>query len=74
MWRYLKERRIGAVISTKADEDPDPAFDRAASRERNAIEQLINRLKQWRRIATHDEKRAATDLALLTIACILLWW
>jgi transposase len=71
--RYLKERRIGAVIPTKADEAPVPSFDREAYRERNVIERLINRLKQWRRIATRYEKRAANYLAMLTLAAILLW-
>jgi transposase len=70
---YLKERRIGAVIPTKADEAPVPNFDREAYRERNVIERLINRLKQWRRIATRYEKRAANYLAMLTLAAILLW-
>ncbi len=71
--RYLKERGIGAVIPTRADEAPDPAFDRAAYRERNVVERLINRLKQWRRIATRYEKRAANYRAMLTVAAILLW-
>ena len=71
--RYLKERRIGAVIPTKVDDAPDPAFDRAAYRERNVIERTINRLKQWRRIATRYEKRAANYLAMITLAAILLW-
>ena len=71
--RYLKERRIVAVIPTKADEVPDPAFDQAAYRERNVVERLINRLKQWRRIATRYEKRAANYAAMLTVAAILFW-
>ena len=71
--RYLKERGIGVVIPTKADEEPDPAFDRAAYRERNVVERLINRLKQFRRLATRYEKRAANYLAMLTIAAIMLW-
>ena len=71
--RYLKERRIGVVIPTKADEPPDPAFDRTAYRERNVVERLINHLKQWRRIATRYEKRAANYLAMLAVAAILLW-
>ncbi len=70
---YLKGRGIGAVIPTKADEVPDPNFDRVAYRERNVVERLINRLKQWRRIATRYEKRAANYLAMLTVAAILLW-
>ncbi len=71
--RYLKGRRIAAVIPTKADQAPLPSFDRAAYRERNAVERLINRLKQWRRIATRYEKREATYRAMVTIAAILLW-
>jgi transposase len=71
--RYLKERRIGAVIPTKADEVPDPTFDREAYRERNVVERLINRLKLHRRIATRYEKRALNYRAMLTIAAILLW-
>ena len=71
--RHLKERGIGAVIPTRANGAPDPAFDRAAYRERNRIERLINRLMRWRRIATRYEKRAANYLAMLTVAAILLW-
>lgn len=71
--RYLKERRIGAVIPTKADEVPEPTFDREAYRERNVVERLINRLKQWRRIATRYEKRAANYRAMIMVASIMLW-
>jgi transposase len=71
--QYLKERRIGAVIPTKIGHAPDPAFDRVASRERNVVERLINRLTRWRRVATRDEKRAATYRTMVTIAAILLW-
>jgi len=42
-------------------------------RERNRVERLMNRLKQFRRIATRYEKRAATYLAMVTLAAILLW-
>jgi transposase len=71
--QYLKKRRIGAVIPIKSNEAPDPGFDRAAYRERNVVERLINRLKQWRRIATRYEKRAGNYHAMLTVACLLLW-
>ena len=71
--RYLKGRGIRAVIRKKIDESPTPGFDRVAYRERNVVERLINRLKQWRRIATRYEKRAATYRAMVTVACILLW-
>lgn len=49
-------------------------FDRQAYRERNRIERTINRLKQFRRIATRYEKRAENYLAMLTIGAILFWF
>lgn len=70
----LRRRHIGPVIPRKTNERRDGRFDRAAYRERNQIERLINRLKQHRAIATRYEKLEVSSHALLTIACILLWW
>ena len=69
----MKERKIGAIIPTKADEVPDPSFDQEAYSERNVIERLINRHKQWRRIAPRYEKRAGNYQAMITLAAIVLW-
>lgn len=71
--RYLRRRGIGAIIPTRKDQPRNPHFDRAAYRERNRVERLINRLKQFRRVATRYEKRACNYLAMVTIAAILLW-
>lgn len=71
---YLRQRGIGAVIPRRRTESRRGVrFDRAAYRERNRIERLINRLKQHRAIATRYEKLQETYHALLTIAAILLW-
>jgi transposase len=69
----VRRRGIGPVIPAKANERRNGRFDRAAYRERNRVERLINRLKQHRAIATRYEKLEVTYHALLTIACILLW-
>jgi transposase len=71
--RRLRQRRITPVIPSKSNQRRQPHFDHAADRLRNRVERLINRLKQFRRIATRYEKRAANDLAMLTIGMILLW-
>src|SRR4029078_6945690 len=71
--RRLRQRRISPVIPSKSTRAARPHFDRAAYRLRNRVERLINRLKQFRRIATRYEKRAANYLAMLTIGRILLW-
>lgn len=61
------------VIPTKSNERPQPHFDWELYRERNRVERCINRLKQYRRVATRYEKLAVTYLAMVTIAAILIW-
>lgn len=70
---YLRRHGIGVVIPYRADQRTSGLLDRRLYRERNRVERLINRLKQFRRIATRYEKRAANYLAMLTIAAITLW-
>jgi transposase len=74
--RYLRARGIGAVIARRDNEHRGGlggAFDKEAYRQRNVVERLINRLKQFRRVATRYEKRAKNYRAMLTIAAIVLW-
>ncbi len=71
--QYLRRRGIRMTIPRKTNERRMGRFDRAMYRERNRIERLINRLKQYRRIATRYEKRAVNYLAMLTLVAIRLW-
>lgn len=48
-------------------------FSKKIYRERNIIERAINKLKQFRRVATRFEKNAANFLAMLHLAAIHLW-
>ena len=50
-----------------------PAFDQAAYQRRNAVQRCINRLKQWRGLATHYVKRAVNYRAMVVIAAIGIW-
>ena len=61
------------MIPTRSDQRRKPQFDGAAYRQRNVAERLVNRLKQFRRIATRYEKCAVNYLGMLTLAAILLW-
>jgi transposase len=70
--RYLRRRGIGAVIPRQKLERRT-RFDKVAYKKRNVVERLVNRLKQFRRIATRYEKRAIHYVAMLTIAAIVLW-
>lgn len=71
--RRLRQRRIEPVIPTRKDQLRQFDFDKAAYRERNKVERLIGRLKQYRRIATRYEKRAANYLAMVTLGMTMLW-
>ncbi len=71
--RYLRRRGIRYTIPRKRNERRTGPFDRQRYRERNRVERLINRLKQFRRVATRYEKRAIYYTGMLTLATILLW-
>ena len=71
--RYLARRGIQPVIARRANEPQQRDFDRERYRERNRVERLINRLKQFRRVATRYEKLADQYLGMVTLAAILLW-
>ncbi|MFF2654936.1 IS5 family transposase, partial [Streptomyces sp. NPDC058045] len=80
----LRQRGIRAVIPQPSDQAAKrkrrgpsggrpPAFDREAYHQRNTVERCINKLKQWRGLATRYDKTATIYLARLHIAAIFLW-
>lgn len=79
--RVLRRRRIPHTSPERDDQRArrahrpgrKPAFDRPAYRRRNVVERCINRLKQWRGIATRVEKRGANYRAMTVIASLMIW-
>lgn len=70
---YLRRRGIRYTLARRSNQHRGGSFDKNIYKTRNRVERLINRLKQFRRIATRYEKRAENYAAMLTIASILLW-
>ncbi|MFJ8730630.1 IS5 family transposase [Streptomyces bauhiniae] len=81
---HLRRRGIRAVISQPADQAANrkrlgklggrpPAFDRDAYKQRNTVERCINKLKQWRGLATRYDETATIYLAGLHLAAIFIW-
>ena len=81
---HLRRRGIQAVIPQPADQvahrirrgshgGRPPAFDRETYKRRNTVERCINKLKQWRGLATRYDKTATIYLAGLHIAAIFIW-
>jgi transposase len=58
MRTFLQERGIEAVIPSIARRKPIIPHDREAYRQRNLIERMFARLKDFRRIATRYDKLA----------------
>ena len=71
--RYARQHGIRITIPRKQNECRTGPFDRATYRLRNRIERLVNRCKQFRRLATRDEKCAANYRAMWLIAATVLW-
>ena len=69
----LAKRGIEPVIPPRSNRTTPIQYDREAYKRRNLIERCVNRLKQFRRIATRYEKTARAYLSMLCIAATRLW-
>jgi len=82
--RHLRRRRITATIPEPADQlkhrrnrgsrgGRPPAFDPTRYRQRNIVERAINKLKQFRAVATRYDKRDYMFQATIDVASICVW-
>ena len=72
--RFLADQQAEAVIpSTTSRRQPIP-YDTVAYRDRNRIERMWCRLKDWRRIATRYDKLARNFLSSAYLAAIFSCW
>jgi transposase len=72
--RWLKQRRVRAIIPSTATRTKPFALDRKTYRRRNLIERLFCKLKNWRRIATRYDRLAANYLAAIMLSSIVIAW
>ena len=69
---FLRRRGIRYTIPRKSNERRRGPFDRGVYRLRTVVERTINRLKQFRRLATRYEKRAENHRVMWVIAATFL--
>jgi transposase len=67
----LADAGIKAVIPSIARRNPLIPYDR---KQRNLIERMFARLKDFRRIATRYDKLARSFLAGVVLAASIIWW
>lgn len=69
----FRRKHIVPVIPNRADQPENPDFDRHVYRQRNAVERLVGKLKQFRRVATRYDKLDPHYLAFVQIASVMVW-
>ena len=72
--RFLADQQAEAVIpSTKSRRKPIP-YDLLAYKDRNRIERMWCRLKDWRRIATRYDRCPILFLSACALAATVIYW
>jgi transposase len=72
--QWLKSRGAEAIIPPRKNRKLQYPYDTNPYKQRNIIERSINRLKDWRRIATRFDRKVRNYLASLCIAATVIWW
>ena len=69
----LKDAHIGIVIAPKANRKDQRSYDEELYKWRHLIENLFQKLKQYRAIATRYDKRAVAFLGGIYLAADVIW-
>ena len=72
--RFLLERGAVPVIPNNPTRKRHHPFDETTYRQRNLIERMFCRLKDWRRIATRYDKLAVNFATAVMLAAVIIWW
>jgi transposase len=70
----LAFRGIGTVIPTNPTRKYQWPIDRQLYKQRNLVERMFNRLKDYRRIATRYDKLARNFSSAIALVAIVIWW
>lgn len=71
---WLAERGTRAVIPPKRNRRVKLDCDAAIYKQRNIVERMFCRFKDWRRVATRYDRNIKTFMATIAIAATVIWW
>ena len=71
---WLAERGTTAVIPSKRNRKIQLQCDAQIYKQRNVVERMFCRIKDWRRVATGFDRNIKTFMATIAIAAIVIWW
>lgn len=71
---FLAELGTSPVIPNNPTRKRFHPFDKQAYKQRNLVERMFCRLKDWRRIATRYDKLAHMFASAVYLAAAVIWW
>jgi transposase len=69
----IEDQDCTPVIPPKSNRIEEIPFSKRKYRKRNLVERCINKLKQFRHIATRYDRKASAFLAFAKLAAVRLW-
>jgi transposase len=69
----IEDQDCTPVIPPKSNRIDEIPFSRRKYKKRNLVERCINKLKQFRHIATRYDRKASAYLAFAKLAAVRLW-
>jgi putative transposase len=70
----LRERDIAPCIPGRKNRKQPIDYDTELYKQRNLVERMFGRLKDWRRIATRYDRCAHTFMSAICIAATVIFW
>lgn len=71
---WLVEHGTEPVIRSRKNRKVRYDYNRAIYKQRNVVERMFCRIKDWRRIATRFDRNIKNFMAAITIAATVIWW
>lgn len=72
--QWLDGRGTQAVIPPRKNRKVQFDYDKAIYKQRNIIERMFCRFKDWRRIATRFDRKITCFMGAIALAATVIWW
>ena len=71
---WLQARGTRPVIPPRRNRKIQYDYAKTIYKQRNVIERMFCRLKDWRRIATRFDRNITTFMGAIALAAAVIWW
>ena len=71
---WLEHRGTQAVIPPRRNRKIHYDYDQTIYKQRNVIERMFCRLKDWRRLATRFDRNGKNFMVAVALPAAVIWW